>query len=68
MSGAGKMTTCRAVEPQVRTMDYPVQVLDGDEVRQNLNLSRDRGFSKADRDENNFSYRLRRTNRWFNSR
>jgi adenylylsulfate kinase len=49
MSGAGKMTICRAVEPEVRTMDYPVQVLDGNEVRQNL--SPDRGFSKADRDE-----------------
>jgi adenylylsulfate kinase len=31
-------------------MGYPVQVLDGDEIRQHL--SRDLGFSKADRDEN----------------
>jgi adenylylsulfate kinase len=30
-------------------MGYPVQVLDGDEIRQRLNF--DLGFSKADRDE-----------------
>src|SRR5271155_389923 len=50
LSGAGKTTLCRALEPELRAMGYPVQVLDGDEIRQRL--SRDLGFSKADRDEN----------------
>jgi len=50
LSGAGKTTLCRALEPELRSIGYPVQILDGDEIRQHL--SRDLGFSKADRDEN----------------
>lgn len=52
LSGAGKTTLCRALEPELRAMGYPVEVLDGDDVRRHL--SRDLGFSKADRDENVF--------------
>jgi adenylylsulfate kinase len=50
LSGAGKTTLCRMLEPQLRCHGYPVQVLDADEIRQRLNG--DLGFSKADRDEN----------------
>jgi adenylylsulfate kinase len=50
LSGAGKTTLCQALEPELRAIGYPVQILDGDEIRQQL--SRDLGFSKADRDEN----------------
>jgi adenylylsulfate kinase len=50
LSGAGKTTLCRALEPELRAIGYPVQILDGDEIRQQL--SRDLGFSKTDRDEN----------------
>ena len=50
LSGAGKTTLCRVLEPELRRMGYSVQVLDADEVRQFL--SRDLGYSKADRDEN----------------
>ncbi len=50
LSGAGKTTLCRDLEPHLRAMGYAVQILDGDEVRQHL--SRDLGYSKADRDEN----------------
>ena len=50
LSGAGKTTLSRALEPELRAMGYPVQVLDGDEIR--MHLSRDLGYSKADRDEN----------------
>src|SRR5579859_4599938 len=50
LSGAGKTTLCLALEPKLRAMGYPVEVVDGDEVRRHL--SPDLGFSKADRDEN----------------
>ncbi len=49
LSGAGKSTLCRALESALLQQNYKVQVLDGDELRQNLN--RDLGFSKKDRDE-----------------
>src|ERR1035437_1875291 len=52
LSGAGKTTLCRALEPALRSVGYPVEVLDADNIRQYL--SRDLGFSKADRDENVF--------------
>jgi adenylylsulfate kinase len=50
LSGAGKTTLCRALEPQLRDLGDPVQVLDADEIRKHL--SADLSFSKADRDEN----------------
>jgi len=50
LSGAGKTTLSRAVEPELRGMGYRVRILDGEELRHSV--SRDLGFSKADRDEN----------------
>lgn len=50
LSGAGKSTLCRGLEMELRTLCYPVEVLDADALRQGL--SRDLGFSRADRDEN----------------
>lgn len=50
LSGAGKTTIAMAVEAQLRARGVPVERLDGDTVRQGL--SRDLGFSKADRDKN----------------
>jgi adenylylsulfate kinase len=50
LSGAGKTTLCRALERELCALGYPVHILDGDELRQTV--SRDLGFSKADRDEN----------------
>jgi adenylylsulfate kinase len=50
LSGAGKTTICQAVEQQLRSQGYRVEVLDGDVVRENL--TKGLGFSKADRDEN----------------
>jgi len=50
LSGAGKTTLCRTIEPQLSNIGYPVRVLDADEIRQRL--SADLGYSKADRDEN----------------
>jgi adenylylsulfate kinase len=52
LSGAGKTTICRALAAELRTQGFLVQVLDADEVRRSI--SRDLGFSKADRDENVF--------------
>ena len=51
LSGSGKTTLAMEVERELRArgMNY-VQRLDGDVVRQDL--TRDLGFSKADRDEN----------------
>jgi adenylylsulfate kinase len=49
LSGAGKSTLSSAVRRRLATT-YPVEVLDGDEVR--TFLSRGLGFSKPDRDEN----------------
>ena len=50
LSGAGKTTVSRAVEKQLRSQGYSLEILDGDIVRQNL--TKGLGFSKADRDEN----------------
>lgn len=50
LSGAGKSTICQALEQELRTQGYNVEVLDGDIVRENL--TKGLGFSKADRDEN----------------
>lgn len=48
LSGAGKSTLAQAVRAQLT--GHRVEVLDGDEVRENL--SKGLGFSKADRDIN----------------
>lgn len=50
LSGAGKTTISRLVEKELRSRDCPVEVLDGDVVRENL--SKGLGFSKEDRDTN----------------
>ena len=50
LSGAGKSTLAAAVSAALRGRGIPVEVLDGDEVRQNL--SRGLGFSREDRDTN----------------
>lgn len=50
LSGAGKSTLARLVEQELRRRDCKVEVLDGDEVRENL--SKGLGFSKEDRDIN----------------
>ena len=50
LSGAGKTTISRAVEKELQTYGYKVEILDGDVVRKNL--TKDLGFSKEDRDEN----------------
>ena len=50
LSGAGKTTISQAVEKELISQGYKVEVLDGDVVRENL--TKGLGFSKADRDEN----------------
>jgi adenylylsulfate kinase len=50
LSGAGKTTIRMAVEEKLRAQGHPVEVLDGDIVRENL--TKGLGFSKEDRDEN----------------
>ncbi|HLH04888.1 MAG TPA: adenylyl-sulfate kinase [Bryobacteraceae bacterium] len=50
LSSAGKTTLARAVYQRLRESDARIEMLDGDEVRQNL--CRGLGFSKEDRDEN----------------
>lgn len=50
LSGAGKTTITKAVEKELRSLGYRLEVLDGDVVRQNL--TKGLGFSKVDRDEN----------------
>ncbi len=50
LSGAGKTTLSCGVAQQLRAWGLPVEVLDGDVVRQHL--TKGLGFSKADRDEN----------------
>lgn len=50
LSGAGKTTITRAVETELRSRSYQVEILDGDIVRENL--TKGLGFSKEDRDEN----------------
>jgi len=48
LSGAGKSTLAAAVRAELGRRGIPVEVLDGDEVRQNL--SKGLGFSREDRD------------------
>jgi len=50
LSGAGKTTISQAVAEALRAKGYPLEILDGDIVRQNL--TKGLGFSKEDRDEN----------------
>ncbi|MEN9226881.1 MAG: adenylyl-sulfate kinase [Thermostichus sp. HHBFW_bins_43] len=50
LSGAGKTTLSQGVAQQLRAWGLPVEVLDGDVVRQHL--TKGLGFSKTDRDEN----------------
>ncbi|HEY3058377.1 MAG TPA: sulfate adenylyltransferase [Chloroflexota bacterium] len=50
LSGAGKSTLARELEAALRERQRHVEVLDGDEVRENL--SKGLGFSKEDRDTN----------------
>lgn len=50
LSGAGKSTLADGVAARWRAAKRPVVVLDGDEVRRGI--SRDLGFSHADRSEN----------------
>jgi len=48
LSGAGKTTIAELVRPELERRGLLVEWLDGDEVREHL--SRDLGFSRADRD------------------
>ena len=50
LSGAGKSTIATELAKILRRQGYKVEVLDGDIVRKSL--TRDLGFSRADRDEN----------------
>lgn len=50
LSGAGKTTLAKAVEVELNRRQMRVERLDGDTVRQSL--TRDLGFTKADRDMN----------------
>ncbi|WP_291426405.1 adenylyl-sulfate kinase [Deinococcus sp.] len=50
LSGAGKSTLAAALYEELRARDLPVELLDGDAVRENL--SKGLGFSREDRDTN----------------
>jgi len=50
LSGSGKTTIALALEKRLKEMGARVERLDGDLVREHL--TRDLGFSRADRDEN----------------
>jgi len=50
LSGSGKTTIAHAVEEKLLEAGVPVEILDGDVVRENL--SKGLGFSKEDRDIN----------------
>jgi adenylylsulfate kinase len=50
LSGSGKSTIARAVAAELAKKGVPVEVLDGDIIREKF--SRGLGFSKRDRDEN----------------
>ena len=50
LSGAGKSTLSQALAPLLKARGRSVEILDGDEVRENL--SKGLGFSKEDRDTN----------------
>jgi len=48
LPGSGKTTIARELEPKLRKMGWPVEIIDGDEIRQNL--SKGLGFSREDRE------------------
>jgi adenylyl-sulfate kinase len=50
LSGAGKSTLAEHVGKRLKDLGHKVEILDGDEVRENL--SKGLGFSKEDRDTN----------------
>lgn len=50
LPSAGKSTIARGIADRLRAAGRRAQVLDGDEMRRNL--TRDLGFSRADREEN----------------
>ncbi len=50
LSGAGKTTIAQHLEHKLQERDRPVELLDGDVIRQNL--SKGLGFSREDRDTN----------------
>jgi adenylylsulfate kinase len=50
LPSAGKSTLARLLDEALRQRGWPVEVLDGDEVR--LRLTKGLGFSREDRDEN----------------
>jgi adenylylsulfate kinase len=50
LSGSGKSTIARAIEAELLGHGVPVEVLDGDAIREKF--SRGLGYSKEDRDEN----------------
>lgn len=50
LSGAGKSTISKIIASELRKRNRKVEVLDGDEVRENL--SKGLGFTKEDRDTN----------------
>ena len=50
LSGAGKTTLARAIRQELLQTGQAIELLDGDEVRENL--SHGLGFSKEDRDRN----------------
>ena len=50
LSGAGKSTLSQKIAPELKRRGCKVEVMDGDEVRENL--SKGLGFSKEDRDTN----------------
>jgi adenylylsulfate kinase len=50
LSGSGKSTAAERVFALLTKDKIPVELLDGDEIRENL--TRDLGFTKEDRDEN----------------
>ncbi len=49
-SGAGKSSIADALTDKLKSQGYQLEVLDGDEIRENL--TKDLGFSKEDRDTN----------------
>ncbi|NJK65700.1 MAG: adenylyl-sulfate kinase [Microcoleus sp. SU_5_3] len=50
LSGSGKTTISKALEPELKARGCKVEILDGDVVR--THLSKGLGFSKEDRDTN----------------
>ena len=50
LSGSGKSTLATYLTPKLKDLGKKVEILDGDEVRENL--SKGLGFSKEDRDTN----------------